>query len=239
MALTTNDVYADVLAQLNSLDATTVTVLQTAYAEARAGTIADSLMNSTDWATGQIKAAILDTEYEIASEICFNQRHPERGAFVQQSAGLGSGAFVPIYASDLTTPYLGIFDYAKEATSGQLLTLRPFATVKAGLQIISSGATVNYRAVTWCIAGGVIFHTSTDSIRLYGPALAGPVYASFGATLRVKDHHKQAIVAGALAKLLTKEGQWQEAYADNLTAYNAHVAGIRAVGQQLATPLPK
>lgn len=235
MAVSWNSIYADVLAQINSLDATTLTILQTAYDAAVAGTIVNADMNSTDWATGQIQAAIFDSEYDLAKEICFSPFHPERGAFLGQSGALSSGAPVPSTTAG-AVPFLGVFDFAKEVSSGLLMTKRPMVLVQAAIRNAGSAFSAGYRPLCWCIAGATFLHNSSATAFLLGTALARNGFLS--GNIRIADYHRPAIVAGAMMRLLGKEGANQEAFSDFSGLYNAHVAQIRSIGQAIGSASP-
>lgn len=232
MAVSFNSIYGDVLSQINSLDATTVTILQAAYAAALAGTITDADMNSTDWATGQIQNAILDTEYEIIKEICFNPRHPERGDFRITATAQASATALPS-ASSGSVPFLGPYDYAIETGSAALIKPRSFAVVSAAIRNANSAFSSPYRPLAWCADGGTLLHNSDTTVALVG---AGIARATFSGNIRCRDYHRPAIVAGSLVRLLPKEGQWQDAFGANSALYTAHIEQIRSVGQQAVTP---
>lgn len=235
MAVTLNSIYADVLAQINSLDATTVALLQTVYQAAVGGSIADVDMNSTDWAIDQIKNAILDAELELINEICQNPKHPERGTFQKTSSNITSGDAVPATASDLT-PFFGQFDYAKETSGSLILTPRPLLVVQAAIRNSNSAFSANYRALCWCIAGGTVLHNSSGTINLVGVGAARNTFPS--GSIRLRDYYRPAVVAGAMLKMLPKEGANPTAFQEYSQLYNGQLAQIRAIGQATGAPTP-
>lgn len=238
MAVSFLSIQADVESQINGLIATTPTVAETAYSAVVAGTSVVADRTSTDWGLPQIQQAILDTEYEIIKEICFNDRHPERSSFNGVSTALTSGAGIPATAAS-GAAFLGKFNYCYE--SGTLTPLR-----EREMQVVqwaianSNSAFSSPRVLVYCLAGGVILHNSATTVLLQGCAadrnnVVANVYTPFTA-IRVRDYYRAAIVAGSLVKLLAKEGQWQEAMADNAALYKDCIDTIRSVNQQVAVP---
>ncbi len=234
MSVTYLSVIADVESQINGLIATTPSLTESTYSAAQAGTWTIADRTSTDWGLPQIQNAVFDAEYELLKEICFNGRHPERGAFVSPSAALTSGNSIPA-ADAATTPYLGIFDYAYETGTSVAFTERPMQVVQWAIRNANS-AFSSPRVLIYCLTGGVILHNSTTAAVLNGPAVARAT--STAGNMRLRDYHRAAVVAGTLIKLLPKEGAWVDAYKINADYYSAHVEQIRSVGTQLAMPTP-
>jgi hypothetical protein len=132
-----------------------------------------------------------------------------------------------------STPYVGVFNYAYETGTGTIFTERPMQIVQwaisnAGLAFSSP------RVLIYCIAGGVVLHNSLTTLVFTGPAVARGT--SFSGNMRLLDNHRPAVVAGALIKLLAKEGAWPDAFKMNADYYTAHIEQIRNVGQQVAVP---
>jgi hypothetical protein len=234
MAVTYLSVIADIESQINGLIATTPALTESTYSAAQAGTWTIADRTSTDWGLPQIQNAVFDAEYELLKEICFNGRHPERGSFVSPSAALTSGNSIPA-ADAVAVPYLGIFDYAYQTSTAIPFTERPMQVVQWAIANANS-AFSSPRVQIYCLAGGVVLHNSTTTLVLNGTAVARAT--STAGNLRLRDYHRPAVVAGALIKLLTKEGAWGDAFQENATYYTSHIEQIRTVGNQLAMPTP-
>ena len=238
MAISFLSIQADVESQINGLIATTPTIAETAYSAVVAGTSVVADRTSTDWGLPQIQQAILDTEYEIIKEICFNDRHPERSSFNAVSGALSSTAGLPTTAASGAT-FLGKFNYCYENGTSTPLREREMQVVQWAITN-SSSAFSSPRVLVYCIAGGVILHNSATTVLLQGCAadrnnVVANVYTPFTA-IRVRDYYRAAIVAGSLVKLLAKEGQWLDAMQANAAIYSAQIEQIRSVGQQMAVP---
>lgn len=238
MAVSFLSIQSDVESQINGLIATTPTIAETAYSAVVAGTSTVADRTSTDWGLPQIQQALLDTEYEIIKEICFNGRHPERSSFNGVSNGLASAGGIPVTSAGGMT-FLGQFNYCYETGTLKQLREREQQIVQWAIEN-SSSAFSDPRVLVYCLVGGVILHNSTTTVVLQGCAadrngVSGTAYTPFSA-IRVRDYYRPAIVAGALTKLLAKEGAWQEALADNAAIYKDCIDTIRGVGQQMAVP---
>lgn len=233
MAVSYLSIVADVESQINGLKATTPSETESVYNTVLAGTWTVADRTSTDWGLPQVQNAIFDAEYELLKEICFNGRHPERGTFVSPSSGLTSGNSIPATDSGGSTPYLGVFDYAYETTSGTIFTERPLQVVQWAIKNANS-AFSSPRVLVYSLAGGVVLHNSTTTLVLNGPAVARATSTS--GNIRLRDYHRPAVVAGALIKLLPKEGAWPDAFKLNADYYTTHIEQIRSVGQQTAVP---
>ncbi len=238
MSVSFLSIQADVQSQLNALIATTPTVTETAYSAVVAGTSTVADRTSTDWGLTQIQNAILDTEYDIIKEICFNSRHPERSAFNAVSNPVSNPAALPT-TDNAGTTFLGQFNYIAESGTNTLLRERELQVTQWAIQN-SSSAFSDPRVLIYSIAGGWLYHSSTTTVVIQGTAadrngIVAGVYSPFTA-IRVRDYYRPAIVAGALVRLLTKEGAWQDAFADNAAIYKDQIDQIRSVNQQMAVP---
>jgi len=235
MAVTYNSILADVESQINGIIATTPALTESTYSLVAAGTSTVADRTSTDWGLPQQTQAILDAEYELLKEICFNGRHPERSAFVSITSGLSSGSAIPSTDSGGSTPFLGIFDYAYESGTAKPFTEKPFQVLQWAIANAGS-AFSNPRVLVYCITGGYVFHNSSTTLVLTGPAVARGT--SLSGNMRLRDYHRAAVVAGALIKLLPKEGAWGDALRQNAEYYSAHIDQIRSIGQQILVPYP-
>lgn len=235
MTVTYYSIIADIESQINGLIATTPSLTESTYSLAQANTWTIADRTSTDWGLPQIQNAVFDAEYELLKEICFNGKHPERGSFVSPSSAISSGSVVPAADSGGSTPYLGIFDYAYQTSTAIPITERPMQIVQWAIANANS-AFSSPRVQIYCIAGGIVLHNSTTTLVLNGPAVARAT--STAGNIRLRDYHRSAVVAGALVKLLTKEGAWMDAFQQNAAYYTAHIEQIRSVGSQLAMPTP-
>lgn len=234
MAVTYYSIIADVESQINGLIATTPTLTESTYSSAQANTWTVADRTSTDWGLPQIQNAVFDAEYELLKEICFNGRHPERSAFISAATGVSSGAAIPSTDS-VSTPFLGIIDYVDETSTAIVMTERPMQVVQWAIRNANS-AFSSPRVLVYCLAGGAILHNSTSTAVVHAPAVARAT--STAGNIRLRDYHRSAVVAGALIKLLPKEGAWPDAYKINADYYSAHIEQIRSVGNQLAMPSP-
>lgn len=234
MSVSYNSILADLESQINGLVATTPSLTDSTYNLVAAGTSTVADRTSTDWSLAQQQNAIFDAEYEIITEICFNSRHPERAKFGSAvSSPLTSGSTIPVVDSGGSTPYVGVFDYAYETGTATPFTEKPMQAVQWAIANAGS-AFSSPRVLVYCIAGGIVLHNSSTTLVLTGPAVARGT--SFTGNIRPYDSHRAAIVAGALIKLLPKEGAWPEAFKMNADYYTAHIEQIRGVGQQVAVP---
>lgn len=234
MAVSYYSIIADIESQINGLVATTPALALSVYDTTAASGAPASNFTSTDWSLSQVSNAIFDTEYELLKEICFNGRHPERGGFVSGSSDLSSGTSIPATASG-STPFLGIFDYAYQSSTLIPVTERPMQVVQWAIANANS-AFSSPRVQIYCLAGGIVLHNSPTTIIMAGPAVARAT--STAGSIRLRDYHRPAVVAGALIKLLTKEGAWGDAFQENASYYTSHIEQIRGVGNQLAMPFP-
>lgn len=237
MAVSFLSIQADVESQLNALIATTPTVTETAYSAVVGGTSTVADRTSTDWGLLQIQNAILDTEYDLIKEVCFNGRHPERGTFSAVSSTLANRADIPSAAAS-GAAFLGEFSYCRESGTNTPLRERELQVVQWATSN-SSSVFSNPTVLVYAIAGGTLFHNSSTTVLLQGAAanratVSGNVYSP--TDIRLRDYHRPAIVAGALIRLLPKEGQWAEAFEENGKLYTAHVEQIRSVGKPIAEP---
>lgn len=230
MSVSFNSIIADVLSQLNGLAATTASAAETAYTNAAAGTIASV---STDWPVAQIKEAILDTEYEVIKEICFNPNHPERTDYAKVSSAIISPGLLPSTSSD-STPFLGPFSEVRDTIAGTPLVLRPLQVVKWASE--NAGSMFPVTPSIYAIDGHVIrYVTANNSVLIYGP---GAARTTFSGNIRCRDYYRPAIVAGSLVKLLPKEGAWAEALNEQAQIYSSYIQAIREVGQLIVNPAP-
>lgn len=237
MAVTYFQVLADVMSQMNGLQSRTVSEMEQSYGDVAQGVVAPGYKTSTDWSIDQMKQAILDAEYELCSEICFNTKHPERGAFLKFSNALFHLDPIPALAAD-STPFLGEIDTVKQTTTNKLMSPRSQQTVEWAVQNENSLYSSPDRPLVYCITGGQILHNASSpaTVILTRPALAR---GTFGATaIQCSDYHKQALVAGALTKILTKEGAYADAFNLNAGMWSAHIERIRSVGAQIAEATP-
>ena len=237
MAVSFLSIQADVESQLNALIATTPTIAETAYSAVVAGTSTVADRTSTDWGLLQIQNAILDTEYDLIKEVCFNGRHPERGTFSAVSGTLANRADLPSFSAGGAS-FLGEFSYCRENGTNTPLRERELQIVQWATAN-SSSVFSNPRVLVYAIAGGTLFHNSTTTVFLQGAAadratVSGTTYSPVN--IRLRDYHRPAIVAGSLVRLLAKEGQWAEAFEENGKLYTAHVEQIRNVGKAVAEP---
>lgn len=229
MAVSFNSIIADVMSQLNALAATTAAAAETAYTNAASGTIASV---STDWPVAQIKEAILDAEYEVIKEICFNPAHPERADFSKTSSAITTGSALPSAASD-STPFLGPFSEVKDSTSNAVLTKRPLQVVKWASE--NAGSMFVVTPAIYALDGHIIRFVTANNVVIVGP---GAARATFTGNIRCRDYHRPAIVAGSLVKLLPKEGAWAEAMNEQAQIYSSYIQSIREVGQEIVNPSP-
>ena len=229
MAVSFASIQADVLSLLNALTATTAATAETAYTNAAAGTVASL---STDWPVTMIQESILDSEYHVIYEICLNPIHPERSDFNKTSSTLATGAVLPSTASD-STPFLGTFSYVKNNTNGNLLTERPLQIVKYAIENTNSMFALT--PAIYAITGNTIHFTSGNAPVIVGP---GAARATWTGNIRCRDHWRPAIVAGAMVRLLPKEGAWLEAMAPHAQLWADFIGQIRNYGLAVAKPTP-
>lgn len=229
MAVSFASIQADVLSLLNALTATTAATAETAYTNAAGGTVASL---STDWPVTLTQEAILDSEYQIIYEICLNPYHPERTDFNKTSSTLTTGQAIPSVASD-TTVFLGPFSYVKDGTTDYLLTERPLQMVKFAAE--NAGSMFTITPNIYATTGNHIHFKSANAPVVVGPGVAR---ATWTGNIRCRDHHRPAIVAGAMVRLLSKEGAWQEAYGEHMAAFTGFVQQIQNAGRPVPIPLP-
>lgn len=235
MSVSYLSIVADVESQINGLIATTPALAESTYSAAVAGTWTIADRTSTDWGLPQLSNAVFDAEYELLKEICFNGRHPERSPFLAASAAITSSSAIPATNSGGSTPFLGIWDYVYETGTAKPMTERPFQVVQWAAAD-AGGAFSSPRVLVYSIVGGYLFHNSTTTAVITGPAVARATSTS--GDMRLRDYHRPAVVAGALIKLLPKEGAWMDAYKLNADYYAAHIDQIRSIGQQMGVPYP-
>lgn len=235
MASTLDSVLADVYFTLNILYAPTRADAEASYSHAVSASMGPNDPQSTDWVTQQAQQALLDTQYEVIKEICFNGRHPERGSYRKTSSALSSGSAVPASASD-STPFFGPFDHVRDADSGAYLTPRSRQVVQMALLNANNAFSTPYKPLVYCIDGATILH-NTANVVLDG---VGAVIAAYFALdpIQVKDYHRPALVAGTVLKMATKEGAWPDLLQQVGGLYAAHIAQIQGVGQQVVDPYP-
>lgn len=233
MAVSFLDIQANVLSQLNGLVAGTVSTAETAYAAAAAGTFTVSDRTSTDFPLPQVQAAVLDTELAIIEAICRTDAHPERADFAKTSNAINSGDSLPVTASD-STPFLGRFSAIVGATTGKELLEYPVRKVQHILE--NEGSMYPVRPPCYALLGHrIIFYSPDTTAKIVGPAAAR---TTFTGNIRCRDYHRDAIVCGALAALLTKEGAWLDAQAVNAQMWGAHLAGITSYVTTGVIPQP-
>lgn len=238
MAISFLSIQADVQSQLNALIATTPTVTETTYSAVVAGTSVVADRTSTDWGLPQIQNALLDTEYDLIKEICFNSRHPERSSFNAVSDPLSNPAALPI-VDNAGIHFLGQFNYVVQSGTEILLRERELQVTQWSIQN-SSSAFSNPLVLIYSIVGGWLYHNSPTAVMLQGTAAdrntcVANVYTPFSA-IRVREYYRPAIVAGALVRLLAKEGAWLDAMQANAAIYKDQIDQIRSVNQQMAVP---
>jgi hypothetical protein len=222
MAVSFLDIQAEVLSQLNALVGTTAALAETAYANAVGGTIGSV---STDWPVSQVQAAILDKEYDIIEAICRTDGHPERADFALTSAAFASGATLPIVSSG-AVPFLGKFSAVIDNTTAKELLLFPQQKVRS---IIDNEASMYpVRPNCYALLGTRIIYYAPNNAAIVAP---GAARATWAGNIRCKDHHRDAIVAGALVQLLPKEGAWPEAWETNFKLWALHQAEIASYGK--------
>lgn len=231
MAISFNSLKAEVLVMLNALAATTPATLQSAFTSAVSGTVANL---STDWPEAQIEDVILDAEYQLCVEIARSDRHPERADFEESSVALTSGAILPI-ASASGKPFIGDYSAVIDGTTGFALLERPLSLVQMVIENEQSMFPVPLRI--YSMAGARLYFKTPagNTAKVTGPALAR---ATWTGNIRCRDSHALAIVSGAMAYLLTKEGAWGEAQQMHAQIWVTHLAQIQGIERQTAVPLP-
>ena len=229
MAISFNSLKADVMALLNALPATTPAVTQQNYANAVSGTVASV---STDWAEGLIQEALIDAEYRICYEVALNEFHPERADFEELSVALASGATLPINSAN-SKPFVGKYSGIIDGTTLKPLIEKPLALVRMVIENEQSMYPAGLNI--YAIMGSKLYYSAPNQVKITGPAVSR---ATWTGNIRCRDSHGPAIVHGAMAYLLTKEGVWAQAFQMHAELFTAYVAAIRAVGRQTAVPMP-
>lgn len=217
MAVSFNSILAEVLSQLNALDGTTAANAETAYTNATGGTIASL---STDWSVSQAKDAILDKELDLIEAICRTEHHPERADFALTSSTFASGATLPTQSSG-GVPFLGKFSGVIDNTTGKALIETPLRKVQFITDNENSSLPV--RPLVYALDGQKIYYYAPNSAAIIAPGIAR---ATWTGNIRCKDHHRDALVAGALMQLLPKEGAWPDAWELNAKLWAGHLAEI-------------
>ena len=231
MAVSWNSVRAEVLSILNMLGGTTATAAETEYSNAVSGTVVST---STDWPVSLVNDALLDHEMLIIREICLNGRHPERVDFAITSGQLADGANIPALGNS-TVQYVGEFSAVIDNTTGQFMRQAPLGLVEWAVQ--NSGSMFSTpRPLLYCLVGTVLRHTGAGTAYFIGTGANRST--SFSGNIRVRESHKTALVSGAAAFLLTKEGAWPDAQAMHQKIWDGHLASIRAVGRQVGEAFP-
>lgn len=229
MATSFNSLKADVMSLLNALPAITPAVAQTNYANAVAGTVASV---STDWPEGLIEEAVIDSEYRICYEVGLNEFHPERADFEELSGTLTSGATLPLNSAN-SKPFIGKFSGVIDGTTLKPLIERPLSVVRMVSENEQSMFTPGLNI--YAVMGSKLYFAALNAVKLTGPAIAR---ATWTGNIRCRDSHSPAIVHGAMAYLLTKEGVWAQAFQMHSELYSAYLASLRSVGRQTAVPMP-
>ncbi len=237
MAVTYFDILADVMNQMNSLLSTTVSELDTAYGNVQGGALSPGERTSTDWPVEMMKQAILDAEFELCKEICFNTKHPERTQYLKASNAIFHQDGLPTVSQD-GTPYIGQIDTVRQTTTGFLMTPRPQTVVEWAFRNANNAYRSPANPLVYCINGGIMLHNAFDpaTVVITQPALARGI---FGLTqIQCKEYHRSALVAGAMVKLLTKEGAYADAMNLNAGLWSAAIEQIRSVGAQIGEATP-
>ena len=229
MAISFNSLKADVMALLNALPATTPAVAQQNYANAVSGTVASV---STDWAEGLIQEAIIDSEYRICYEVALNEFHPERADFEELSVALASGATLPINSAN-SKPFVGKYSGIIDGTTLKPLIEKPLALVRMVIENEQSMYPAGLNI--YAIMGSKLYYAAPNQVKITGPAVSR---ATWTGNIRCRDSHAPAIVHGAMAYLLTKEGIWAQAFQMHAELFTSYVMAIRGVGRQTAVPMP-
>jgi hypothetical protein len=217
------------MSQLSALAASTASAAETAYTNAAAGTIASE---STDWPVSQMKDAILDTEMDLIREICLNEQHPYRNLFDKAASAVASGVLVPSTASD-STPFIGNLSQVLNSSTSYVMPELP--AYKVRMMIQNSGTMFGSTIPDgYAITGGTIIHTASTAV-VWGPAAAR---STFSGNMRLKDEYRSAMVCGSLARLLTKEGQFPDAWKANAEMFAREIALIQNTGRTVATAFP-
>jgi hypothetical protein len=229
MATSFNSLKADAMSLLNALPAITPTVAQTNYVNAAAGTVASV---STDWPEGLIEESIIDSEYRICYEVALNEFHPERADFEELSATLTTGSTLPLTSAS-GKPFVGKYSGILDGTTLKPLIERPLTVVR----MVSENEQGMFPAGLniYAIMGSKLYFSASNPVKTTGPAVAR---ATWTGNIRCRDSHSPAIVHGAMAYLLTKEGVWAQAFQMHSELYSAYLASLRSFGRQTAVPMP-
>jgi hypothetical protein len=229
MAVSFNSIKAEVMSLLNALPATTPAIAQQNFTNASSGTVASV---STDWPEGLIQEAVIDSEYRICYEVGLNEFHPERADFEELSVALSNGATLPINSAN-SKPFVGKYSGIIDGTTLKPLIERPLAVVR----MVTENEQSMYPAGlnVYAIMGSKLYFAAPNQAKITGPAVARATWAG---NIRCRDSHAPAIVHGAMAYLLTKEGVWAQAFQMHAELYAAYLGAIRSVGRQTGVPMP-
>ena len=229
MAVSYNLILAEVMGQLSALGQSTVALAESTYNAVVSGS---PVSVSTDWGLTQMKDAVLDTEMDIIRQICLNEVHPYRNLFDKAASAVASSALVPTTASD-STPFIGVLSRVLNSSTSYVMPELP--AYKVRMMIENSGSMFGGTIPDgYAITGGTIIHTASTAV-VWGPAAAR---ATFSGNMRLKDEYRNAMVCGTLASLLTKEGQFPDAWKMNSEMYARELMAIQNVGRTVAQAFP-
>lgn len=232
MAVTRAEIFAEVAANLpTTLKSYTVSGAATSYSEAAAGTIVSGTnFISTDFPKARIEAACIDGEMDLIYEICNTAQHPDRAAFLLDSATHTSGSVIPTQSSG-GVKFIGPISSVRDASTNKICTPAQVAAVR--MMAENENSMYGTSLHNYAIDGEVLIHTRSGGVIV---KRAGYTRPSFSGNIALPDQYKPAIVSAALIHLLTKEGMNQAAYNVHTALYNGWAQAIRAIGQAPSLP---
>lgn len=230
MSILFQKVKARTASALGVLEGADVATHEASYGAA----LSSSTIRGADWSSTEIQDAVVEAVMELASDL-IEAEHSEADAFNVLSSATASGSAIPTTSSG-SIPRIGRVRRIKDSTNARPLLQTSVDKVR---DFINASSTVfnGYTGYFWAMDGSVLLHTRTNVICEFGGFTRATITVNIGASdvIPLTDRHESAIVAGAVCKLASKEGQYAELWAAGYKEYSewrAMIRGLAATASQ-------